>query len=329
MNIFRALSDGNGKISETNVTSFMSYLFNSSNELKNSFFILFINLIDENNGTLKICDQLELKKNTIREQISTFSNKYLVTSEPEYLINDDNGKRQIPDILVKVILKESQEDFMYFVIENKINKGALKKGQIEKQLDFFLQSEDINKEKPIYSVLITPDDNVFEKMYIPAEMKHHRTIWLKWTNHVENSNSIEAILRKLIIHEHNAEIEPLDPNTQFIFKSFIDYISTEFSFRESGKRNFSFKGFDEIGMANVELDGSSFCIKRFSNKMIRLFDKNGTLLEGDVKPILRRINDKYELGIDLFHSSGTAKNTQVLGEDIINSLKKEVTVPLT
>jgi hypothetical protein len=46
MNIFKALSGGNGTISETNVTSFMSYLLDSTNELKNSFFVLFARLID-------------------------------------------------------------------------------------------------------------------------------------------------------------------------------------------------------------------------------------------------------------------------------------------
>ncbi|MDR1055835.1 MAG: hypothetical protein LBL90_08455 [Prevotellaceae bacterium] len=36
MNIFKALLVGNGKISETNITSFISYLFDMTNELKNS-----------------------------------------------------------------------------------------------------------------------------------------------------------------------------------------------------------------------------------------------------------------------------------------------------
>lgn len=41
MNIFKSLSQGNGTISETNITSFLSYLLNSTNELDNSFLVLF------------------------------------------------------------------------------------------------------------------------------------------------------------------------------------------------------------------------------------------------------------------------------------------------
>lgn len=322
MNIFKALSEGNGKISETNVTSFMSYLFDSSNELKNSFFTLFINLIDKNLETNKISNLLNLNQNMIREQICAFSNKYYVTSEPEYTINDNNGKRQIPDILLRITSKHDNEDLIYLIVENKINKGALKKGQIEKQLDYFLQSEDYDKGKPIYSILITTDDKAFEKMYSQAVQINNKTVWLKWTNHIDTDNSIEATLRKLIIYEHNAEIEPIDPNTQFIFKSFIDYISTELSYKESGKKNFNYKGFDEVGMAIAELDGLQYYIKKFSNNMIRLFDENYNLMEVDVKPILRKINEKYKLGIELLHTTGAAKNTQILGSEIINKLIK-------
>ena len=55
--------------------------------------------------------------------------------------------------------------------------------------------------------------------------------------------------------------------------------------------------------------------------MVRLFDKDDNLLDIEVKPILREINDVYELGIELFHSTGKAKNTQILGREIINRLK--------
>lgn len=55
--------------------------------------------------------------------------------------------------------------------------------------------------------------------------------------------------------------------------------------------------------------------------MIRVFDKKDNLLEIEVKPFLRTINNTYNLGIDLLHSTGKAKNTQVLGREIITKLK--------
>ena len=322
MNIFKALSEGNGRISETNVTSFISYLLDSTNELKNSFFVLFAHLIDSEIIEDRVCDLLSINQKSIREQILYFSSKYIVSSEPEYLIQKTDGTKQIPDILLRISSKATGEDIVFLIIENKINKTAIKKGQLERQVEYFKTTDDYDESKPVYSVLITPDEDVFEKLYETAIEKNASTIWLKWINHDENDKSIEAILRKLIKHEQNAEIEPIDPNTQFIIKSFVDYIATEFSQKENGKKNYSYNGFDVVGEVCASIENKKYRIKRFSNNMIRLFDERENLLEIDVKPILREINEKYKLGVNLYHSTRKKKNTQVLGKEIINELKK-------
>jgi hypothetical protein len=320
MNIFKALSEGNGRISETNITSFMNYLLDSTNELNNSFFILFANLIDSQIETDKICTLLKIDQKSIREQILRFTENYIVSSEPEYAIKSTDGSKQIPDILLRINSKQTEEDIAFIIIENKINKTAIKKGQIEKQYEYFTMTEEDIEDKPIYSILISPDEEAFEKLYKPAINENIRTLWLKWLNHSDNETSIEAILRNLIKHEHNAEIEPIDPNTQFIIKSFVDYLATEFAQKGNGKKNYSYKGFDVIGVAQASLGKETYTIKRFSNNMIRLFDKNDDLLEIDVKPILREINNSYGFDIDLDHSTGKAKNTQILGREIITKL---------
>jgi hypothetical protein len=321
MNIFKALSEGNGRISETNITSFLNYLLDNSNELNNSFFVLFMELIDSQLSENKLCDLLEINQKNIREKIRNFSTKYIVNSEPEYSITNNKGTRQVPDILTRISSKSTEEDIAFLIIENKISKNAITKGQVEKQYDFFTKSEDYIDGIPVYSILITPDEKVFEKTYKPAIDKNIRTLWLKWVNHTESEWSIEAISRILIKNEQNAEIQPIDPNTQFIIKSFIDYLATEFSLKEIGKKNTSYLGFDLIGSIEVEVENKKFIIKRFSNNMIRLFDEDDNLLEIDVKPILRKINENYNLGIELFHSTGKAKNTQILGREIINKIK--------
>lgn len=63
MNIFKVLSEGNGKISETNITSFLSYLLNSKNELDNAFLLLFFELIDNNLEEKEIESLLAQSKN--------------------------------------------------------------------------------------------------------------------------------------------------------------------------------------------------------------------------------------------------------------------------
>ncbi len=321
MNIFKALSEGNGRITETNITSFLNYLLDNSNELNNSFFVLFMELIDSHLEDNKLSDLLDIKQKSIRERIRSFSSKYIVNSEPEYSIVEKNGTRQIPDILTRVSSRKTEEDVAFLIIENKISRNAITIGQIERQYEYFTKSEDYNDGIPVYSILITPDEKPFEKLYLPAVNRNVRTLWLKWVNHTDNSKSIEAVSKKLIKYEQNADIQPINPNTQFIIKSFIDYLATEFALKEIGKRNNSYLGFDVIDSVETYMDNKTYIIKRFSNNMIRVFDKKDNLLEIEVKPFLRTINNTYNLGIDLLHSTGKAKNTQVLGREIITKLK--------
>ncbi len=308
MNIFKALSEGNGKISETNITSFMNYLLDSTNELNDSFFVLFAQLIDSQIDNNKICDLLGINQKSVRTRIRHLSKNYVVLSEPEYRIKDTDGRKQIPDILVTVGSRaEENAAVAYIIIENKIKKSAIKEGQVDTQFEYFTKYEDYDKSRPVYSVLITPDEKVFEQLYKSAKNKNSKSAWLKWINHSDDAFSIESILRQLIQHEHNAEIEPIDPNTQFIIKSFIDYIASEFSPKENGKMNFNYKGFQTVDDAYAVIDETEYYIKRFSNNMIRLFDNENNLLNIEVKPVLRNINEKYKLGIGLNDSTGKAK----------------------
>jgi hypothetical protein len=147
------------------------------------------------------------------------------------------------------------------------------------------------------------------------------TVWLKWTSQQKSENTIESALRSLLILEQHAEIQPINPNTGFILKSFIDYIVTEFSNSSTGERNFNFNGSDEAEKATVKVEGKLYILRRYENKMIRLFDDNDNVLDIEVLPLLRKINDQHHLSIDRFHAKGTnPKNTQVFGREIISAL---------
>lgn len=320
MNIFKALSQGNGKISETNITSFMSYLLDSSNELNNAFSILFLNQIINEIKSDELNKILEIEKHSIREQIITFSNKFNITSEPEYPLINNQGKKIIPDTLLRISSKNGDEDFAYFIIENKIKKKSLKIQQIENQYEIFKQSEDFDENTPTYSLLISPNESAFESLIEQAKRTNPNTIWLKWTDQHSEKNSILGILKQLIIFEQNAEIEPIDINTKFILKSFIDYLATEFPFKTNLIKNFNYNGFDEVENATVIIDNKTYIIKRFSNKMIRLFDKKNNLKNIEVKPVLRKTIQKYNLKIELTYSTGRKKNTQRLGREVIRDL---------
>ena len=91
---------------------------------------------------------------------------------------------------------------------------------------------------------------------------------------------------------------------------------------QQAKKNFNCEGFDVVGFASASIGNKKYLIKRFTNNMIRLFDETENPLNMDVRPVLLKINDKYKLGIELSHSTGREKNTQILGKEIINELNK-------
>ena len=198
--------------------------------------------------------------------------------------------------------------------------------QLKKQYEYLNQSEDFDKKKPVYSLLISPDDKTFESMVSESLELNNKTIWLKWTNFEKPQESIESILRKLVVAEHNAEIAPIDPNTQYIIKSFIDYLYSNFSKIETKTRaKLEFNDTDVVDIANFTLNNKFYYIKRFANKSILIFDENDIRINESVKPILREINEYHKLGVDLYHSTGADKNTRVLGKDIIIHLNEKKT----
>ena len=79
-----------------------------------------------------------------------------------------------------------------------------------------------------------------------------------------------------------------------------------------------------IDQALVKFDENLFRIKRHSDATILIYDKNDNVLYEPVKPILRKINISNNLGVDLFHLSGSKKNTRVLGKDIIKRLNEKI-----
>ena len=327
MNIFNSLTRGDGSISETNITSFLSSLLSSSNEFENSFFLLFLELIDKNLQENKIGTLLQIQQPGLRERIINFSKNYTVSAVPEFAVKKDIQTQYI-DIFVQVSYKNKKDEapVAYLLIENKIKISALKKMQVSNQYEFFIQSKEYQAHVPVYSVLLTCDHDGFITMLNAAKEKNRNSLWLRWTNQKEKENSLESILRNLIICEQQAEIQPINPNTQFILKSFIDYLVTEFSNSSSGLRNFNFNGSDEVEMAKIFYNNRHYIIRRYENKMIRIFDEDDNIMDIEVLPLLRNINLHFNLAIDINHSSGTPKNTQIFGKEVIHTYNLKFTL---
>jgi uncharacterized protein with ParB-like and HNH nuclease domain len=80
---------------------------------------------------------------------------------------------------------------------------------------------------------------------------------------------------------------------------------------------------EEIDKASVKLEGNIFCIRRFSNHDIIIYDEVGNIEQGSVIKRLRKIINLHKLDVDLYHSNnGNQKNTRTLGRHVIDSLNE-------
>jgi uncharacterized protein YlaI len=301
MNIFKALSQGYGSITETNFTSFLSYLLSSDNECSNYLLIIILQFIEKNKNISIFRDILKIKGNSIRELSDLFNNKYKYTVEPER-----NFGNQRLDIFIRISKKDIEEDLLFLIMEAKIEKSAIKEGQINLQVNKFLE-EYTNQSKYI-PILISPDDESFLRCYNNLT---NELCWIKWSN---NDNSVVSFLRELLELERVAMIEPFDVSLTYLIKSFIDYL--EKSFSKSNSLNYSVAGIPEKERVLVEIDNKNYTIRRFKNEMIRIYDEEENEINTEIKNELRRINSKYNLGV-VFEG----KTTHALGRIIISKLK--------
>ena len=91
----------------------------------------------------------------------------------------------------------------------------------------------------------------------------------------------------------------------------------ENSFSKSLFLNYSVAGIPEKERVSVEIESKNYTIRRFKNNMIRIYDEEENEINVEVKNELRKINNKYNLGVNF-----TGKNTQIIGKDIISKLKE-------
>ncbi len=317
MNIFKALSQGDGSINETNVTSFFSFICNESNEFSASFLILFLEEINKKLDK----DLIEIQGNSYRQKVECFKSRYTFSAQPEYRLQFGREIQDL-DILFTISDKKGEADLYYLLIENKIKKSSYIKDQCKLQYDLFKKIEDFQEETPVISVLISPDDEKFQGMINSVKTENDLSVWFKWET--DKENSIVEIFKSLIQLENSGEISPIDNNAKYILKSFIDYISNELSAtNRKGSYNKSIAGAEVVDQCEFKRNGKIYFLKRYDNKMIRIFDSENNLQNEPVKPILREIIQNYSLAVSLERSPGKPKNTQILGRDVIIEMKND------
>jgi len=318
MNIFKALSQGDGSINETNVTSFFSFICNETNNFSPSFLILFLEEINKKLNQ-KIFD---FQGSNHRQKVEFFKSNYTYSAQPEFRLQVDNQIQDV-NILITISDKNDGSELYFLLIENKIKKSSCNEGQCLLQYELFKKNEDYQTETPVISVLISPDDQIFETMVNFIKQKNSLSVWFKWET--QSEKSLVEIFKTLIQLENNGEIAPIENNTLYILKSFIDFISTELGKKDKrGNYNYSIAGAEVIDQCEFFREGKLYLLKRYENKMIRIFNEDNVIQDVPVKPILREIIENYDLNIPLERKSGKLKNTQELGKDVITEINKNL-----
>lgn len=316
MNIFKALSQGDGSINETNVTSFLSYVIHESNEFSAPFLLLFLDLVNNSLPNHNIYDSIEVSGRSIRHRAKDFLSKYNYSAIPEQRLQVGKDIQDL-DVLLTISERNNDNVCCYFLVENKIKKSAFKRDQCLKQYRLFNQMGEFQEDVPIYSVLITPDFDIFKQTFDAIFIENELSVWFKWE--AEEGISFIDTFRQLILLEAQAEISPIDGNTKFIMKNFIDFISSELS-SQFKQVNRSVTGAEVLNEAEFVMASKNFKLQRFDNNMIRIVNESNEFINEPVKPILRDIIEDYGLNIDLERKPGKSKNTQILGKEVLEGL---------
>ena len=320
MNLFKALSNGHGTISETNITSFLSYLLNQTSELRLSFSVL---LLEELNHKLDdwLFTHLDLKNLSTREKIQMIERSYFISCDPEVRITSSKGPRII-DSVMTISNKNSERDELYILIENKVSSGAKNIPQCFDQYNAFKECEDYDSTVPVISVLITNDTRSFQSSIDKVLSVNPHSVWLKWVSRDIEEKTIFNLVQDVLTLEHQGSIPPINIETQSSLKYFNDFIWAELYPHSSTKRQSTINGVEQVDMIEVSIDEKQEYLDRYENNMIRFLNSEYEVVREAVLPKLRYLNDHLGLDISLTTNSGVLKNTQTIGKEVINRVKE-------
>lgn len=246
MNIFEALSNGNGVISETNTSSFLAYLLNPSEThgLGNVFLEKFLKIIDTKPEQLK---------------------KLLNADYKEVILeNSYNGRSAIIDI--ELIFSNNRDElvkpFHKICIENKIKKASKTDNQLNKYYQAIIHDEgDCGRVDIVY---LTSYDRCFEKEFDSLSISRDgdKKSHIVWSCPTEEQHNITTLIRELLQEEANAKISPISDYLKQTLKAFCYYIENPVR-REKIRRT-----------AKLMDDGKAYTVIQYSTQRIEMLDEN-------------------------------------------------------
>lgn len=326
MNIFKVLSQGNGRITETNMSAMLAYLLTptETHGLGDVFLKKFLKIIDS---------EMEF----YNMWLSSDSLVAEIRIESPYEINE---KTRSLDIDISIYKRNPQNEYNELVrigVENKIKANSAEKEQFNEE--YLGLKEEVDSDTNIIMVFLTPksDDKKLKEEYDELNLGSvgkHRKTWIYWhdeditgpilkamgqKNKPRFAKSITEILLEILKEESLASIDPISDYVRHTLKAFIQHIKTVLS-PEPGIMRKKPVG-DILEEATAILENHTYKLIRYNTKKIVITDETEGTDIINTKEMLRTIIKKLELKIDLNSSSGNnPKNTRQLGKEVIRDI---------
>jgi hypothetical protein len=314
MNIFYSLSEGRGRLTETNLSAFAAFLLapHMPHGLSDTFLRAFLTEVASGCG----------EPGRFTEVLS----RPLLAAEVALEKRYDGRISRTVDIELQIMAGNGsgQHKIHHLIIENKVKAATAQTAQLAEQ---FASVVEADCDAPITVVFVTPPGDAsalragFDALELDAHPLHRKAL-LRWTGEELGQRPVVELIREPLRREAAAEIEPITDNTRHTLKAFVLFLQREIVPEAMARRRFPTQNsMDVLKQRIVELDGQIYVIARYRNNVVKVFDADADQ-EVDAHPKLRLINERFGLGVQLLHNSGGRVNTQDLGKKVLAKLEQ-------
>jgi hypothetical protein len=309
MNIFSVLSQGNSSLREVGMSAMLGYLLSPAEDhgLGDTLLRAFLEYLESNLG-----DSMDLNFIPADSRLKTHI-------ELEKRLNK-NGSA----IDIFMVIFDGDKEVLRIGIENKIKRGAVSKGQLQRYYELLKAEKDEDNEPcPLYIIYLTPSRlDCFGKEFGSLEVRaEDKKAWLQWSQAEKDDTCIMSILRSLLQSELLAEIPPINEYMRHTLKAFIQHLAT-YSVSTKSKKNQTEDTSDIIETRVIEFkSGERYEINRRSSSQVQVFKLSSDDSDDDKEQVsakgvmLEYINEK---GLDVGYKSGA--NTRSIGRHLLRAL---------
>jgi hypothetical protein len=319
MNIFKALSQGYGRLNEENMSAMLGFLLApyEAHGMSDIFLRLFLEAVAEKCSEDTRFKDVFVKGARVNAQI-VFEQEYVVASPTSSKIRRPDIEIRLYDPLQTIAPRELHR----VVIENKIHPRAAQPEQFHEEYAAIKQqiAEENEQGTVVTMVFLTPlvEDAKLKLEYEQLKLAgKDAKVWLYW--HGEAKMCVTAIIRDILHREDQAEIAPVSDYMRHTLKAFIRHIIETMQLLEKGAE-FDVGGLKED--VTVSISTGQYRLELYESSSVRTFNLSTSAYEDSTLALLKCINQELGLGISLNTSGGTPKNTRILGRQIIDQLKQ-------